>query len=105
MQFDLFAPCYQSVEPNAIDLLRRMLVIDQKRRITAKDALNHPYFTGNNVVLTPSSVERIGSTEMVDEKAEVSSPNWTNVTETKPVQKRQTRVFAVHKGWENAVVE
>lgn len=42
---------------------------------------------------------------MVDEKAEVSSPNWTNVTETKPVQKRQTRVFAVHKGWENAVVE
>jgi serine/threonine protein kinase len=33
-------------EDEAIDLLRRMLVIDPRQRITALEALRHPYFSG-----------------------------------------------------------
>lgn len=32
------------VTPPAVDLLRKMLVYDHAKRITVKDALNHPYF-------------------------------------------------------------
>ncbi|OBA23282.1 mitogen-activated protein kinase HOG1 [Metschnikowia bicuspidata var. bicuspidata NRRL YB-4993] len=39
---DRFALCTH-VEPEAIDLLSKMLVFDPKKRITAADALQHPY--------------------------------------------------------------
>ncbi|CAH0404267.1 unnamed protein product [Chilo suppressalis] len=34
-----------SIHPNALDLIRRMLVFDPARRLTALDCLEHPYFT------------------------------------------------------------
>lgn len=33
-----------TLDPQGIDLLQRMLVYDPKERITAKQALQHPYF-------------------------------------------------------------
>lgn len=33
----------QLITPDAIDLLYKMLEVDHSLRITAKDALNHPY--------------------------------------------------------------
>ena len=32
--------------PEAIDLLSQMLIYDHKKRITAREALRHPYFKG-----------------------------------------------------------
>lgn len=35
---------FKNVDPQAVDLLSKMLVFDPKRRITAAEALEHPYF-------------------------------------------------------------
>ena len=35
---------YPGADPRAIDLLSKMLAFDPERRLTAKDALKHPYF-------------------------------------------------------------
>lgn len=34
---------FQSCPPEAVDLLRKMLTFDPKKRITVEDALSHPY--------------------------------------------------------------
>lgn len=35
---------FQGVDPEAIDLMAKMLTYDPARRISAKEALQHPYF-------------------------------------------------------------
>jgi serine/threonine protein kinase len=35
---------FRQIEEHAIDLLSKMLVYDPKKRVTARDALSHPYF-------------------------------------------------------------
>jgi serine/threonine protein kinase len=39
---------FPGVDSNAIDLLQQMLTINPSKRISAKAALGHPYFTGFN---------------------------------------------------------
>ncbi|SCU86263.1 LANO_0C07316g1_1 [Lachancea nothofagi CBS 11611] len=38
-----FSERFKNVEPDAVDLLEKMLVFDPNKRITAADALTHPY--------------------------------------------------------------
>lgn len=40
-----FSERFKNVEPEAVDLLEKMLVFDPKKRITAADALAHPYLS------------------------------------------------------------
>ncbi|XP_033339442.1 cyclin-dependent kinase 2 [Megalopta genalis] len=42
-----------SFEPDAKDLLLKLLIYDPNQRITAKKGLNHPYFTGVTLVPPP----------------------------------------------------
>ncbi|KAL8166596.1 hypothetical protein V2J09_008095 [Rumex salicifolius] len=39
-------PMFPSAEPLAVDLLKKMLVVDPLHRISASEALEHPYFCG-----------------------------------------------------------
>jgi serine/threonine protein kinase len=43
-----FEQTFHGLERNAIDLMQQMLTINPNKRISAKAALNHPYFTGAN---------------------------------------------------------
>ncbi|OMJ68888.1 hypothetical protein SteCoe_33525 [Stentor coeruleus] len=43
-----FNQLFLGVDSNAIDLLQQMLCINPSKRISAKAALNHPFFTGIN---------------------------------------------------------
>lgn len=45
--FDLKALSYQSIPSEAYSLLKRMLDKNPLTRITANDALKHPYFSDN----------------------------------------------------------
>lgn len=38
--------CEETATDEAIDLVEKLLVYDQKKRLTAKEALDHPYFSG-----------------------------------------------------------
>jgi serine/threonine protein kinase len=53
----------QFADKDLLDLLRKCLVWDPAVRITAEDALNHPYFTATEViaVATPRSPARAPS--------------------------------------------
>jgi calcium-dependent protein kinase len=42
--FNLFSPEYQQTDEVIMDLLRKMLKMNPEERITAEQALNHPYF-------------------------------------------------------------
>lgn len=43
MRFNLDAPSYNTIDPQAMDLLREMLRINPKERITAGAILRHPF--------------------------------------------------------------
>ena len=42
--FDLNAPEYEKADEFTMDLLKKMLKINPEERITAEQAINHPYF-------------------------------------------------------------
>jgi serine/threonine protein kinase len=42
--FDFNEECYQAVPLETLDLLKKMLRVDPEERITAEQALAHPYF-------------------------------------------------------------
>ncbi len=46
-RYDTSSPQYQALSPNAKDLLTKLLKYNPSERITAADALNHPWFTSN----------------------------------------------------------
>lgn len=56
-------PRYAAVDPQAMDLLQRMLLADPKQRISAAQAIRHPYFE-----------------QIAVEEAKVSSPCVTAVS-------------------------
>ena len=43
-QIPIFSDLFPSITPDAIDLLYKMFTIDPSKRITAQEALKHPYF-------------------------------------------------------------
>jgi len=45
-QFDFSSPNFQLVSPNAIDFIRKLLVLEPEKRLTACLALSHPWLTG-----------------------------------------------------------
>ena len=47
--YDIKSPPFDRVSEEAKDLIRRLLVIDPSKRITAGDALNHPFFIKNKI--------------------------------------------------------
>ena len=42
-------PVFKNVSANAIDLIKQLLVYDPKHRISAEQALNHPWFVGLDI--------------------------------------------------------
>jgi len=46
MQFNLNSELYQNIDKEAMNLLRSMLEADPVKRISAHQALQHPYFYG-----------------------------------------------------------
>ncbi|GAB2226989.1 hypothetical protein Droror1_Dr00008788 [Drosera rotundifolia] len=54
-----FLRMYPGADPLTIDLLKKMLTFDPSKRITTKEALNHPYFLGlNEPVLFPPVIPK-----------------------------------------------
>jgi serine/threonine protein kinase len=47
-----------SADPAALDLIERMLVYDPQRRISAHDALQHPYFAGMPPLEEPAAAHQ-----------------------------------------------
>jgi hypothetical protein len=60
-------PPAEPVEPYALDLLHRFLVYPSDRRLRARDALKHPWFTSEPPVLLPEDYpvmrEKTGAVE------------------------------------------
>jgi len=44
--YEFASPYWDEISENAKDLVRRMLVLDPRKRLTAKQALNHPWVQG-----------------------------------------------------------
>jgi serine/threonine protein kinase len=46
MRFNLNSPIYQSVNEQALDLLKKMLHTNPQERIKAAEILEHPFLSG-----------------------------------------------------------
>ena len=55
--FDFTQEKYKSLSPLLFDLLTRMLQKDPKKRISATDALNHGFFTGQKAISSAMDLE------------------------------------------------
>eukprot|EP00873_Tetraselmis_striata_P021284 jgi/Tetstr1/441548/TSEL_029777.t1 len=51
-QYSFKDPVWELVSDEAKDLVKKFLVVDPKKRITAKEALQHPWFTGKKLAST-----------------------------------------------------
>lgn len=78
MNFNLNTPAYEKVDKEDYDLLKRMLSEKPEERITASEALRHPYFNGfeNN-----------------ENEKLLNSPQLTSVTEKTINSRRIARVL------------
>ena len=46
-KYDIQSSPFNKVSKNCIDLIQKLLIMDPKKRISAQDALNHPWFKDN----------------------------------------------------------
>ena len=46
-EYDLKSPPFDKLSKNALDLIRKLLTMDVNKRISAEQALNHPWFKAN----------------------------------------------------------
>ena len=53
------------IDEKGLDLLDKLLTLNPSQRITAKDALNHPYFKSHPLPCSPSDFPKI-ATELHD---------------------------------------
>ncbi len=47
-QFDFPSPYWDTISENAKELIRKLLVKDPSKRLSANEILNHPWLTGTN---------------------------------------------------------
>lgn len=78
MNFNLNAPVYQKLEKEELELLKKMLAENPQERITAEEALNHPYFS-------------LGENKENDKI--MNSPQLTSATERTVFSRRIARVL------------
>jgi len=55
-EYDLSKPVWQGVSKEAKDLIKRILVADPAKRISATEIQSHPWITGTAVVEKPLNV-------------------------------------------------
>ena len=58
------------MDESAIDLLERFLILNPSKRITASDALNHPYFQTEPLSCRPEELPKIDDTHEYQVKME-----------------------------------
>ncbi|POG80283.1 kinase-like domain-containing protein, partial [Rhizophagus irregularis DAOM 181602=DAOM 197198] len=59
----------QSTPPYFLEFLSNLLLYDPKQRLTALDALKHPYFTESNLIFTPlNELEEINLNKRMEKK-------------------------------------
>jgi len=64
-RYDFPSPWWDKISDNAKDLVRRMLTVDPKKRITAAEVLKHPWICGNapNVAIDTSALGKYQATK------------------------------------------
>ena len=65
-----------NINEEAIDLVKKMLVRDSKNRISAQDALLHPYFNSNRLKLSMEEEEFSLGLNEVDQNVEKNMPSF-----------------------------
>lgn len=58
------APLWRNVSPEAKDLVRRLLVVDPKQRLTAAEALRHPFVAGGAPLVRTLASEVVHEADM-----------------------------------------
>ena len=76
-----FRARYQGIDENAIDLLEKMLVYDPKARITAENALEHPYFEHFHDLEDEPVAAKIFEWGLIEHLAETVQ-DWRDVIQT-----------------------
>ena len=54
-RFNTSVPAWQEMEPAARDFIKRLLQVDPQKRLTSKEALEHPWITGAPFTAAPGS--------------------------------------------------
>lgn len=75
-EYDLTLPEFADMSPHAIDLIKRLLCVDQRERITAKQALRHKWMT---VMSRSLSSKRLAGSQK-NLKSYIAKRRWKTAT-------------------------
>lgn len=80
LNFDLHRPAYNTLNPEALDLMRKMLVINPRQRITAVEAMHHSFF-GYGGVMLPAPLQNLESNPKMSEKTTLNPDSYREISE------------------------
>jgi serine/threonine protein kinase len=99
-QYDFLDTDWNGVSDSARDMINHLLTVDPSKRVTAQEALQHPWVTGERdtvkVETIKGPVKRVGSAASLNNSSSMLSSQPLSIHEAQPVEHPHPSESSIH---------